>query len=77
MNTGKKPVLGILGGAKVSSKITIINNIMDKVDKLIIGGGMAFTFIKAQGGQIGDSICEDDKTSFGIINFGKSKRKKG
>ena len=55
MNTGKKPVLGILGGAKVSSKITIINNIMDKVDKLIIGGGMAFTFIKAQGGQIAGS----------------------
>ena len=50
---------------------------MDKVDKLIIGGGMAFTFIKAQGGQIGDSICEDDKTILGIINFGKSKRKKG
>ena len=66
MNTGKKPVLGILGGAKVSSKITIINNIMDKVDKLIIGGGMAFTFIKAQGGHIGDSICDDDRTSLAL-----------
>ncbi|MEO1012118.1 MAG: phosphoglycerate kinase [Bacteroidota bacterium] len=62
MQTGEKPVLGILGGAKVSSKITIIENILDKVDDLIIGGGMTYTFIKAQGGNIGDSICEDDKT---------------
>lgn len=61
MNTGEKPVLAVLGGAKVSSKITIIENILDKVDHLIIGGGMAFTFIKAQGGSIGNSICEDDK----------------
>ena len=61
MESGEKPVLGILGGAKVSSKITIIENIINKVDKLIIGGGMAFTFIKAQGGEIGNSICEDDK----------------
>ena len=76
MNTGKKPVLGILGGAKVSSKITIINNIMDKVDKLIIGGGMAFTFIKAQGGQIGDSICEDDKISLALSILEKAKEKK-
>jgi len=75
MSTGKKPVLGILGGAKVSSKITIINNIMDKVDKLIIGGGMAFTFIKAQGGQIGDSICEDDKTSLALSILEKAKEK--
>ncbi len=61
METGEKPILAILGGAKVSSKITIIENILDKVDHLIIGGGMAFTFIKAQGGKIGNSICEDDK----------------
>ncbi|MGC1204105.1 MAG: phosphoglycerate kinase [Flavobacteriaceae bacterium] len=61
METGEKPVLAILGGAKVSSKITIIENILDKVDHLIIGGGMAFTFVKAQGGKIGNSICEDDK----------------
>ena len=61
MQTGEKPVTAILGGAKVSSKITIIENILDKVDHLIIGGGMTYTFIKAQGGQIGDSICEDDK----------------
>ncbi len=61
MRSGEKPVLAILGGAKISSKITIIENILDKIDHLIIGGGMSFTFIKAQGGQIGDSICEDDK----------------
>lgn len=61
METGEKPVLAVLGGAKVSSKITIIENILDKVDHLIIGGGMTFTFIKAQGGSVGDSICEDDK----------------
>ena len=61
METGEKPVLAILGGAKVSSKITIIENILDKVDHLIIGGGMSFTFIKAKGGNVGDSICEDDK----------------
>lgn len=61
MSSGEKPVLAILGGAKVSSKITIIENILSKVDHMIIGGGMAFTFIKAQGGKIGKSICEDDK----------------
>ena len=61
MQTGEKPVAAILGGAKVSSKITIIDNILDKIDHLIIGGGMTYTFIKAKGGSIGDSICEDDK----------------
>jgi len=60
MKSGENPVLAILGGAKVSSKITIIANILDKIDHLIIGGGMAYTFIKAQGGSIGDSLCEDD-----------------
>ncbi|NJX14026.1 phosphoglycerate kinase [Tamlana crocina] len=66
METGEKPVLAILGGAKVSSKITIIENILDKVDHLIIGGGMAFTFVKAQGGKIGNSICEDDKMGLAL-----------
>lgn len=66
MNTGEKPVLAILGGAKVSSKITIIENILDKIDHLIVGGGMTFTFIKAQGGHIGDSICEDDKMELAL-----------
>ena len=66
MQTGEKPVLAILGGAKVSSKITIIDNILDKVDHLIIGGGMTFTFVKAQGGKVGDSICEDDKMELAL-----------
>ncbi len=66
MKTGEKPILAILGGAKVSSKITIIKNILDKVDHLIIGGGMTFTFIKAQGGKVGDSICEDDKMDLAL-----------
>lgn len=61
METGEKPVTAVLGGAKVSSKITIIDNILDKIDHLIIGGGMTFTFIKAQGGSIGNSFVEDDK----------------
>lgn len=60
MQSGEKPVTAILGGAKVSSKITIIENILDKVDHIIIGGGMTFTFIKALGGQIGNSLVEDD-----------------
>ncbi|MGB5315561.1 MAG: phosphoglycerate kinase [Robiginitalea sp.] len=61
MKTGKKPVTAILGGAKVSSKITIIENILEKIDHLIIGGGMTYTFVLAQGGAVGDSICEPDK----------------
>lgn len=66
MRTGEKPVTAILGGSKVSSKITIIENILDKVDHLIIGGGMTYTFIKAQGGKVGDSICEDDKMALAL-----------
>lgn len=66
MQTGEKPVTAILGGAKVSSKITIIENILDKVDNLIIGGGMTYTFVKAQGGSVGDSICEDDKMELAL-----------
>jgi len=66
LNNSEKPVLAILGGAKVSSKITVIENILDKVDHLIIGGGMTFTFVKAQGGSIGDSICEDDKMDLAL-----------
>ena len=66
METGEKPVTAILGGAKVSSKITIIDNILDKIDHLIIGGGMTFTFIKAQGGQIGNSLVEDDKMDLAL-----------
>jgi phosphoglycerate kinase len=66
LEDGEKPVLAVLGGAKVSSKITVIENILDKVDHLIIGGGMTFTFIKAKGGKVGDSICEDDKMELAI-----------
>jgi phosphoglycerate kinase len=78
MKNGEKPVLAILGGAKVSSKITIIENILDKVDHLIIGGGMTFTFVKAQGGKVGDSICEDDKMDLAldILNQAKAKNVK-
>ncbi|NQX78488.1 phosphoglycerate kinase [Gilvibacter sp.] len=66
LNNSEKPVTAILGGAKVSSKITIIENILDKVDHLIIGGGMTFTFIKAQGGSIGESLVEDDKMELAL-----------
>jgi phosphoglycerate kinase len=75
MQTGEKPVLAILGGAKVSSKITIIDNILDKVDHLIIGGGMTFTFVKALGGHVGDSICEDDKMDLALEILEKAKPK--
>jgi phosphoglycerate kinase len=60
LKEGKKPFTAILGGAKVSGKIEIINNLMGKVDNLIIGGGMMFTFIKALGGEIGNSLVEDE-----------------
>ena len=57
----KKPFVAILGGAKVSDKIGVINNLLDKVDEILIGGGMAYTFLKAKGASIGDSLCEEDK----------------
>lgn len=60
LKEGKKPFTAILGGAKISGKIEIINNLLDKVDNLIIGGGMMFTFIKAKGGEVGNSLVEDD-----------------
>jgi len=75
LNNSEKPVLAILGGAKVSSKITVIENILDKVDHLIIGGGMSFTFIKAQGGKIGDSICEDNKQELALDILKQAKEK--
>ena len=75
MQTGEKPVLAILGGAKVSSKITIIENILDKVDHLIIGGGMTYTFVKAHGGKVGDSICEDDKMPLALEILKKAEEK--
>ena len=75
MRTGEKPITAILGGSKVSSKITIIENILDKVDHMIIGGGMAYTFIKAQGGTIGNSICEDDKMELALDILKQAKEK--
>jgi phosphoglycerate kinase len=60
LNSEEKPLTAIVGGAKVSSKITIIERLLDKVDNLIVGGGMAFTFVKAQGGEVGGSLVEDD-----------------
>ncbi|MBF4492485.1 phosphoglycerate kinase [Flavobacterium sp. JLP] len=75
LKNSEKPVTAVLGGSKVSSKITVIENILDKVDHMIIGGGMTFTFIKAQGGKIGESICEDDKQELAleILRLAKEK----
>ena len=70
-----RPFCAIVGGAKVSDKIALIENLMDKVDKIIIGGGMAFTFIKAQGGSIGSSLCELDKLDLALELFAKAKSK--
>ncbi|MEG0915989.1 MAG: phosphoglycerate kinase [Myroides sp.] len=75
LNSTDKPVTAVLGGSKVSSKITIIENILDKVDHMIIGGGMMFTFIKAQGGKIGSSLVEDDKMELALEILEKAKAK--
>lgn len=75
LKDSEKPVTAVLGGSKVSSKITVIENILDKVDHMIIGGGMTFTFIKALGGKIGDSICEDDKLELALEILKKAKEK--
>lgn len=75
LNESVKPVTAILGGSKVSSKITIIENILDKIDHMIIGGGMTFTFIKALGGNVGDSICEDDKMELALEILKQAKEK--
>ncbi|CAA0148002.1 phosphoglycerate kinase [Tenacibaculum maritimum] len=75
LNNSEKPVTAILGGAKVSSKIGVIENILDKVDHIIVGGGMTFTFIKALGGKIGSSLVEDDKLALAleILELAKEK----
>lgn len=75
LHDNKKPVTAIIGGAKVSSKITIIENILEAIDHLIIGGGMAFTFLKALGGQIGDSLVEEDKMEVALQVLEKAKEK--
>ena len=75
LKNSEKPVTAVLGGSKVSSKITVIENILDKIDHMIIGGGMTFTFVKALGGKIGNSICEDDKMELAleILKIAKEK----
>ncbi len=75
LKSSEKPVTAILGGSKVSSKITVIENVLDKIDHMIIGGGMAFTFIKAQGGSIGNSIHEDDKLDLALEILRKAEEK--
>ena len=71
----KRPFVAVLGGAKVSDKINVINNLLDKADTVIIGGGMAYTFAKAQGGSIGKSLCEDDKLDYARQMIAKAQEK--
>lgn len=75
LNSAERPFTAIIGGAKVSSKIEVITNMLDSIDHLIIGGGMAYTFIKAQGGKIGSSLVEDDylETAISILNAADEK----
>ncbi|MBQ0038003.1 MAG: phosphoglycerate kinase [Clostridiales bacterium] len=71
----KHPFVAVLGGAKVSDKIGVINNLLEKADTIIIGGGMAYTFAKAQGGSIGKSLCESDKLDYALEMIEKAKAK--
>ena len=75
LNNPKRPLVAILGGAKVSDKIGVIENLIEKVDTLIVGGGMAYTFFKAKGYTVGDSICEDDKVELAKEMLAKADRK--
>ena len=75
VNNPERPFVAILGGAKVSSKISVINNLLDKVDTLIIGGGMSYTFSKAMGGHIGTSLCEDDYLQYALDMMKKAEDK--
>ena len=75
LTNGEAPITAIIGGTKVSSKITIIENVLDKVDHIIIGGGMAFTFIMAKGGTIGDSLVEADKQELALEILKQAKEK--
>ena len=75
VNEGERPITAIMGGAKVSSKITIITKLMDKVDKIIIGGGMSYTFAKAMDGKVGDSLVEDDKLELALSLIAEAKEK--
>ena len=75
LNSDEKPLTAIVGGAKVSSKITIIERLLDKVDNLIVGGGMAYTFVKAMGGKVGNSLVEDDYIDMAKKIIAESKAK--
>jgi phosphoglycerate kinase len=75
LNAAEKPFTAIMGGAKVSDKILLIENLLNRVDNLIIGGGMTYTFIKAQGGKIGKSLCEEDKLELALTILQKAKEK--
>ena len=75
LNAPKRPLVAILGGAKVSDKIGVINNLLEKVDTLIVGGGMAYTFFKALGHTVGTSICEDDKVELAKEMLAKAEAK--
>ncbi|HVN59197.1 MAG TPA: phosphoglycerate kinase [Bacteroidales bacterium] len=75
LNKAQKPFTAIMGGAKVSDKILLIENLLKRVDNLIIGGGMTYTFIKAQGGHIGKSLCEEDKLDLALSLIQKAKEK--
>ena len=75
LQTPKRPFVAILGGAKISSKIGVVEHLLDKVDKMIIGGGMVFTFVKANGGTIGSSLCEDDQLELASTIMAKAKEK--
>jgi phosphoglycerate kinase len=75
LNESQRPFTAIVGGAKVSDKILIIEQLMNKADNILIGGGMAFTFVKAQGGKIGKSLCEDDRLEIAKELIEKAKAK--
>ena len=74
LETPKRPFVAVLGGAKVSDKIGVINNLLEKADTIIIGGGMAYTFARAQGGSIGKSLCEPDKLDYALEMIEKAKK---
>jgi phosphoglycerate kinase len=76
LNNSQRPFTAIMGGAKVSDKIMLIENLLNRVDNLIIGGGMTYTFIKAMGGKIGKSLCEEDKLDLALKLIEKAKEKK-
>jgi phosphoglycerate kinase len=75
LNDPKRPFVAVLGGAKISDKINVINNLLEKANTIIIGGGMAYTFAKAQGGQIGRSLCETDKLDYALEMIEKAKER--